>query len=67
MLGNEIKKYLLENGLKQSFLSEKTGISISKLNSILNNNRKILAEEYFLICKALNVDVCFFYNELQKG
>lgn len=63
MLGLKIKKYLKDNGIKQSFVSQKTGIPIVKLNAMLNGNRKILAEEYFMICEALNIDVNILYNE----
>lgn len=60
MLGTKIKKYLHDNGIKQSYISEKTNLSIPTLNAMLNGNRKITAEEYFLICDALNVNVEFF-------
>lgn len=60
MLGPKIKKYLHDNGIKQSYISEKTNLSIPILNAMLNGNRKITAEEYFLICDALNVNVEFF-------
>ena len=43
MKGSDIKKYLIENGIKQSYLSEKTGIPSPILNMILNDNRKIEA------------------------
>lgn len=62
MLSTKIKKYLVENGIKQIFLSEKTGIPISKLNAMLNGKRKIPAEDYFLICEALNIDASELYN-----
>ena len=35
MKGSDIKKYLIENGIKQSYLSEKTGIPSPILNMIL--------------------------------
>ena len=55
MKGSDIKKYLIENGIKQSYLSEKTGIPSPILNMILNDNRKIEANEYMRICDALGV------------
>jgi len=67
MLGQKIKEYLMANGIMQSFVCEKTGISASILCAMLNGNRKILAEEYFLICKALNLDFGFFYCESEKA
>ena len=55
MITANIKAYLENNGIKQSFLSEKTGIPTTTLNATLNGNRKIQIEEYFSICEALNV------------
>lgn len=55
MKGSDIKAYLIENGIKQSYVSEKTGISAPILNAILNNNRKIEANEYMRICDAIGV------------
>ncbi len=60
MVATNIKLYLENNGIKQSFLSEKTGIPITTLNATLNGNRKIQIEEYFSICDALNVRLDFF-------
>lgn len=55
MKGSDIKEYLEANGIKQSYVSEKTGIPASILNMILNNNRKIEANEYMRICDAIGV------------
>ncbi|MDD3393820.1 MAG: helix-turn-helix transcriptional regulator [Anaerotignum sp.] len=67
MLGLKIKEYLVSNGITQAFVSGKTGISAPTLCAMLNGERKILAEEYFLICKALNLDFAFFYRESEKA
>lgn len=68
MLGGKIKSYLKSAGVTQSFVCDKTGISASKLSAMLNGDRKILAEEYFLICKALNLEFSFFYDvETEKA
>ena len=55
MKGSDIKKYLEDNGIKQAFVSEKTGIPAPILNMMLNDNRKIEANEYMKICDAINV------------
>ncbi len=55
MKGSDIKKYLMENGIKQSYVSEKSGIPASILNMMLNDNRKIEANEYMKICDAIGV------------
>lgn len=55
MKGSDIKKYMEENGIKQCFVSKETGIPANVLNMILNDNRKIEANEYMKICDALHV------------
>lgn len=62
-IGNKIKNYLENRGITQTFIAKKTGISINKLNMSLNGNRKLLAEEYFLICEALGVPLNTFYEK----
>lgn len=64
MLGCKIREYLIENGIKQAYISEKTGISPNILSAMLNGNRRILAVEYFKICAALNVQLDFFANQI---
>jgi transcriptional regulator with XRE-family HTH domain len=63
MTGKKIKNYLNNKGISQTFVSNKTGIPISTLNAALNGNRKILAEEYFLICQALEIPLDTFVKE----
>lgn len=55
MKGSDIKKYLEENGIKQTFVSKKTGIPEPILCMMLNDNRKIEANEYMMICDAIGV------------
>lgn len=55
-VGQKVKQYIDENGLTQTYLSYKTGISLPKLNLALNGNRKMTFDEYELICGALNVN-----------
>lgn len=64
MLGLRIKDYLTENGIKQNFLVEKTGMSASVISDICNGNRqKVDAIEYYKICKALGVPLDRFLFE----
>lgn len=55
MLGLNIKKYLDDNGIKYSYVSEKTGIPMNILSPMLNGKREIKATEYFVICTALKI------------
>jgi len=67
MTGVKIKKYLKSKGISQTFVSNKTGIPISTLNAILNGNRKLLAEEYFVICQVLGVPLDTFMEKDQPA
>lgn len=62
LTGVKIKEYLASKGITQTFISNKTGIPISTLNQALNGNRKMLAEEYFLICEILEVPLNKFVD-----
>ncbi len=63
MLGSKIKNHMEERGIKQTFLSEKTGIKPQIINAILNGNRKIETNEYFAICKALEKPLEYFFEK----
>lgn len=58
--GVMIKEYIEENGITQAFLSRKTGMGNSKMNLVLNGNRKLTLDEYALICGVLKVNTDFF-------
>lgn len=55
MLGLRIKDFILSNGLKIGVIAQKCDIPFNVFSQMLNGNRKIKAEEYFNICKVLNV------------
>lgn len=60
MLGERIKCYILDIGLKQTVVAERANIPQNTLSAMLNDKRKITAEEYFAICKALGVNLELF-------
>ena len=53
---DEVKKYLDERGISQTFVSRRTGIPLPKLNLALNGHRKMTFSEYELVCGALEVN-----------
>ena len=55
LLGAKIKSYLSSNGLKIGVIAQKCGIPFNVFSAMLNDSRKIKAEEYFVICKVLGV------------
>ncbi|SET56479.1 Helix-turn-helix domain-containing protein [Natronincola peptidivorans] len=64
-IGKKIKKYIDSKGLKQSFVSEATGIPQPILSAMLNEKRNIYAHEYALICKVLGVSLDTFVPDEQ--
>lgn len=59
-IAKEIRIYLTKNNISQTWLSEQTGITLTKLNMALNDKRKIPVDEYAKIVEALNVDANTF-------
>ena len=55
MVGERIKNYLTDNGIKQAFVAERVGITRVRMSEICNKDKKIDCELYYKICKALNV------------
>ena len=62
----KISLYINENGIKQRFISDKTGIPENILSMILNGKRKMDADEFVEIVLALGVDANFFINATNK-
>ena len=67
MIGLIIKQYLVENGIKQSFIAEKCGFTNSVVSDICMGNRKVDCIEYYLICKALNLPLEYFFNKMEEA
>lgn len=65
MVGKRISEYLAENGMKQNFLAEKTGMTASVISDICNSKRKIDCIEYYKICKALNLPLEYFMQGIE--
>lgn len=55
MIAENIGKYMKENGIKQTYVADKAGMTKQALSESLNGNRKLAADEYVAICTALNV------------
>lgn len=52
----QIKQYLIRNGISQAWLSKRTGIPACKLSFSLSGKRKLTLDEYALICGVLGVN-----------
>ena len=62
---SEIKYYLEEKGITQTFVSQKTGIPLPKLNMALQGKRRLQLDEYALICGALEVNTDRFLKPIR--
>ena len=61
-VGRQIRLYLVENGISQTWLSEQAKIALPKLNASLNGKRKLNVEEFSSIVSTLNEDANKFLN-----
>jgi len=59
-ISEKIKTYLKETGRTQTFLSKRTGLTPSSVSLALCGKRHLRLDEYFKICKALELDPDFF-------
>lgn len=50
---SKVAQYLKEQGIKQSWLAQKTGLTDNMISGILNGKRKMTADEFVRICKAI--------------
>lgn len=58
----KVRAYIYDNGLKQKAVAEKSGISFSTFNAIMNGKRTLYAEDLRAICLALNVSPELFIS-----
>ena len=63
LLGYRIKEYISAEGLKIGVIAQKCGFAFNVFSAMLNGVRKIKAEEYFIICKVLNVPLDKFVSK----
>lgn len=60
-----IRNHMAENGIKQTFVAERVGISPELFRRSLNGERKIPADEFIAICSVLSLDLRDF-DECRK-
>ncbi len=60
---NNIKTYLTERKIKQSYISLVTGWTASKVSRILNEESGISDEDKAVLAEALGFDVSFFMGD----
>lgn len=52
-VAEQIKKYIDENGIIQSFVAERANMRTDAFSNAMNGKRKITIDEYVRICGAL--------------
>jgi hypothetical protein len=62
-VGKQIRLYLIENGISQTWVSEQARIALPKLNASLNDKRKLDVEEFSSIINVLNEDANKFIKK----
>lgn len=62
-LSENIDRYLECNGIMKKFVAEKTGMTQSAVTQSLSGKRKLTADEYISICRALDVPLETFLTE----
>lgn len=55
-VGKQIRLYLIEKGISQTWVSEQAKIALPKLNASLNDKRKLDVEEFSSIINVLDED-----------
>lgn len=62
-VGKQIKLYLIDKKISQSWISEQAKIALPKLNASLNEKRKLDVEEFASIISVLNEDANRFLKK----
>lgn len=59
----KLNEYVIENDIKQIYIAQKTGLDENAVSDMLNGNRRLLADEFLLICTSLDIDPNIFRNK----
>lgn len=58
-----IKQHIENNGLKINFVADKAGINPKRFYRLVNGDSPLVVDEYEMICKGLEVDTGYFFEE----
>lgn len=58
-----LSNYISGKGIKLTFVSKQTGLSIDQLSKVLRKERNLLADELISICKALEIPLNYFDDD----
>lgn len=65
MVATNINQYLVDNGIKKTWLAERLGVPTSTLSTILNGRVEMRAEMFIRICRILRVSPETFAKEVE--
>lgn len=65
-IGKEIKRYLEDRGIKQTFLADQINLHPGSLNRTLQGKRSLKADEFIAICTVLNKTPDYFTDTHSK-
>ena len=60
-VADKLKAYIEDNGIKQTYIAEKTGIDVKTLNAILNGYVRLSVDRLEAICNVLKVSPKKFF------
>lgn len=60
MVGLKIKKYMEQHGVDPISLAKELNMPIEILSKKLSGQKKLSAEDYFIICSLLKVNIGYF-------
>lgn len=63
-MGGGLKRYIAENSLDIAKVSTLSGISISDLNSIINQEREMDIIELYFLSRVFDVSVDYLYSKV---
>jgi transcriptional regulator with XRE-family HTH domain len=63
MMCERIRQFIKENGMTLTHVSKKSSIKLQKISRIVRGEQTLTIDDYESICRALNVEPGFFYNE----
>ena len=66
-VGQMIHTYIRRNALSADIIARSCGFSPERGRRLLSGEAAMTAEEYLMLCRALNVDTDYFYRRWQEG
>lgn len=59
----KLDNYIQEKGIKIKYVAEKAGIKYQRLQTSLNETRRLRIDEFLAVCSVLEVDPCLFRGD----